>query len=923
MQPPSPTAAPPRDRDAELAWHALDPAEAARRLGADLERGLDDVEVARRLARFGPNALAETRPRSPWMILIDQFRSLVVGLLVAATVVSLATGEILEAMAILVVIALNALIGFATEWKAARALTALKRQVVAEAHVIRSGAEHVVPAADLVPGDVVVLAAGGRVPADGRIVEARRLQVIEAALTGESAPVAKHVEPLHDPAAPLGDRRCMAYLGTTVADGRGRLLVTATGAATEVGKIGRLIGEAGEPRTPLEIQLARLGRTLIGIVLVLCAVIVAAGLLRGNPPLHMIEVGISLAIAAVPEGLPAVATITLALGMQRMARMRALVRRLPAVETLGATTVICTDKTGTLTQNRMSVQALVLGTRHVEVVSNGSLTYRDGSRVLVPSEDDALRRALLVGALCNDARLERKPDGMATLGDPTEGALLIAAERSGLDPDALARDYPRVAEIPFDSRRMRMATAHRAPGGGFLICVKGAPAGVLDACATRQMVEGVARLDDPAREAILDANRDLAARALRVLALAYRDMPCEPDPDDLERDLTCLGLVGLLDPLRPEAHQAVTVCRAAGIRVVMITGDQVLTASEIARQLGLIGADRDDTRVVHARDLDGLDDAGRHRLAAHASVFARVSPEHKLRIVEALQAQGQIVAMTGDGVNDAPALKRAEIGVAMGIMGTEVAKETADMIITDDNFATIVRAVEQGRVIYANIRRVIHFLFSCNIAEVLTVFAAILVGWPLPLLPLQILWLNLVTDVFPALALAVEPATPDVMRRPPRDPRAPLLGRALIGLVAWQGLVIAGVTLLAYRVGLSWYGAEGAGLEHAQTLAFMTLALAQVFHAFDVRSERRSILGPQLFHNAWLWAATAACLLAQTAVVALPPLRRVLHTHPPSPADFVLVTACALAPVAAVELVKLVRRERAAVAPRQPPEAPE
>ncbi len=893
----------------EAVWHALPAHEVARRLGTDVTRGLAPAEVARRLGQYGPNALAETRGRPALAIVLDQFKSLIVVLLIAATAVALALGEIIEAVAILIVIVLNAAIGFLTEWKAEQALTALRKQAAAMAHVIRDGEAHQLPAADLVPGDMAVLAAGARVPADGRVIESVRLQVDEAALTGESHPVAKIPDPLRDENAPLGDRLDMAFMGTAVTDGRGRMIVTATGMRTEVGKIGALIEDAGDQDTPLEQKLAQLGRALVGIVLALCAVIVLAGWLRGNNLLYMLEVGISLAIAAVPEGLPAVTTMTLALGMRRMARLRALVRRLPAVETLGSTTVICTDKTGTLTQNEMTVRALHLGARRVEVTGSGYASggdFRVQGHRIEPHGDDHLALALRIGALSSDAKIDRAGGRTAVLGDPTEGALIVAAEKAGLVPAALNRDYPRTGEVPFSSETKRMVTVHRTPEGKTVAYVKGAPGVLLDASRSQFMASGEHPLTSEDRARFLAVNAELAGRALRVLALAYRVLPDGYDEGRLAQDLVFVGLVGMIDPLRDQAGPAIATCRQAGIRTVMITGDQPATAAEIGRQLGL---DRDargrPLQTVHGRDLAGLDEAGWQRVTAGAAIFARVSPEHKLHIVKALQRHGEIVAMTGDGVNDAPALKKADIGVAMGITGSEVAKETADLIITDDNFATIVTAVEQGRIIYANILRFIHYLFSCNLAEIATVFAAIMIGWPLPLGPLQVLWLNMITDVFPAMALALEPSAPGVMTQPPHDPKEPLLVPRFVGLIAWQGLLLAAVTLATFFVGMQWYGTEGTGLRHAVTMAFMTLALTQVFHAFNARSQRRSAFTDRLFTNGWLWGAVLACLGLQVAAVYVPPLQAALRTVPLTATDWGIVAASSLAPLGVVELVKL------------------
>ena len=696
-----------------------------------------------------------------------------------------------------------------------------------------------------------------------------------------------------------------------IADGRGRLLVTATGMRTEMGRIGTLIDEAGGRETPLERKLAQLGQALVFVVLLLCAIIVVAGWLRGNNLLDMLEVGILLAIAAVPEGLPAVATMTLALGMQRMARRGALVRRLPAVETLGSTTVICTDKTGTLTRDEMTVRAVQLGERRIDVSGTGyapSGDFREGGRAVDARADAHLAMALRAGALCSDATLDLADGGAAVLGDPTEGALLVAAAKAGMGKDDLEKELPRVGEVPFSSESKRMMTVHRGADGREVAYVKGGPEVVADVCVGVFTGEGVRPMTPEGRQRVLANSQEMGGRALRVLALAFKDLPEGHREADLEGDFVFLGLVGMIDPLRDEAKAAIETCRRAGIRIVMITGDQEATAAEIGRQLGL---DRDlrgrPLRTAHGRQLADLDDDGWQAIAAEVGVFARVSPEHKLRIVEALQAGGEVVAMTGDGVNDAPALKQADIGVVMGIKGTEVAKEAAAMVITDDDFTTIVGAIEQGRVIYANILRFVLDLFACNLAEILVVFVALMIGWPLPLGALQILWLNMITDVLPALALALEPSDPDAMKRPPRNPKDALVTPRFVWLIAWQGVLLTAVTLLAFLVGMRWYGAEGPGLRHATTLAFMTLALAQVFHAFNARSKRHSAFTARLFTNGWLWAAVAACSLLQLAAVSVPLLQSVLHTTPLTFGDWGMVLACSLAPVVVVELVKLVQ----------------
>ena len=901
--------------DPAQAWHTLSVEETAQRLETNVTHGLTRAEAALRYMQQGSNALSGAKQRSTLSIFVHQFRSLIVVLLLAAGGVALALGENIEAVAILIVIVVNAVIGFVTEWKAEAALDALRKQTVPVAHVLREGEERQIPAAELVTGDVAILSTGARVPADGRLVEHVRLQLEEAALTGESLPVTKTADALADRDAPVGDKVNMVHMGTVVTDGRGKFIVTATGMLTEMGKIGTLIDEVGTRGTPLEAKLAQLGRALLMIVLVLCAVIVVTGWLRGNSFLYMLEVGISLAIAAVPEGLPAVTTMTLALGMQRMARMHALIRRLPAVETLGSTTVICTDKTGTLTRNEMTVRVFQVGERRVEVTGTGYAPageFRVQGQYVDPGTDDPLRLALRIGMLCNDAKVDRNGGGATVLGDPTEGALIIATEKAGMDRAAMERDYPRIAEIPFNSETKRMVTVHRTPAGKTVAYVKGSPGTLLEASGSQIGAAGISPLTPADRQHWEETNRELAGTALRVLGLAYRELAEGYHEDDLGRDLIFVGQVGMIDPLRDEARTTIATCREAGIRTVMITGDQPATASEIARQLGI---DRDahghPLRTVHARELSSLDAAGWQAVVADAAVFARVSPKHKLQIVEALQLQGHVVAMTGDGVNDAPALKKADIGIAMGLKGTEVAKETADMVITDDNFATIVGAVEQGRIIVHNILRFIHYLFSTNFAEIVTVFAAIMIGWPLPLGALQILWLNIITDIFPALALALEPSAPDVMRRPPRDPKQPLMTQRFVVLIVWQGLLLAGVTLLAFFIGMRWYGTEGVGLRHAVTIAFMTLALAQVFHAFNARSQTRSAFTARLFTNGWLWGAVLICLLLQMAAVYVPFLQAVLHTVPLTATDWGVIAACSLTPVAVVELVKVVQRSTA------------
>ncbi|MCC7053205.1 MAG: HAD-IC family P-type ATPase [Gemmatimonadaceae bacterium] len=886
-------------------------------------KGLTAAKAAELLQSHGPNTLPPARQRSSLAILAHQFRSLIVLLLLVASGIAFAMGDLSEGIAILVVILLNALIGFGTEWKAGRALDSLRSHEVPVARVRRDGHERQVPASELVPGDVVLLHAGDRVPADARVLHATGLHVDESSLTGESVAVLKVHAPEPDAGAALGDRTGMVHMGTTVMAGRGSAEVTATGADTELGHVGRLIADVADRATPLEAKLAELSRAMLVLVLVLCAVIVVAGWLRGNDLLRMLEVGVSLAIAAVPEGLLAVTTMTLAVGMQRMARMKALVRRLPAVEALGATTVICTDKTGTLTQNEMTVRVLLAGPRRIEVTGQGYA--RDGvlhdagheATVLAgATAGDPLAIALRIGALCGDATVQRTGDAVTVLGDPTEVALVVLAEKAGLSRAALQAAWVRTAESPFDSATKRMHTVHQRADGSRVVFAKGAPSSILAASGWELTAEGRSPLTDDARAAWVDRNNVLAGQALRVLALACRELDAGDDApvETLAHDLTFVGLVGMMDPLSDGVTETVAVCRRAGIRVVMITGDQLVTAAEIARQLGIDhAADGRTLRVVHARELAGLDASGWERVVADAAVFARVTPEHKLQIVAALQREGAVVAMTGDGVNDAPALKAADVGIAMGIRGTDVAKDAADIVITDDHFATIVAAVEQGRVIVSNILRFIHYLFACNFAEILTVFAAIMLGWPLPIGVLQILWLNMVTDLFPALSLAMEPAAPGVMQQPPRDPGEALLTRGFAWLIAWQGMLLAASTLVAFAVGMRWHGRSGTELAHAVTVAFMTLSMVQIVHTFSARSRTASIIGAGFLGNRWLWGAVLGSAALQLAAVEVPFLRGVLDTVSLTWADWGLVAACSAAPVIVIELVKAVGRRRSAV----------
>ena len=876
-------------------FHAIPAGLVAAELRVDPAFGLDAKQIKDRRLHFGPNAVLEIRPRTLWQILIDQFASIVIALLAFAAVISWVRGDTLEAIAILVVLLINALVGFTTEWQAGRALYALRRQTGTITRVRREGFETTINAEDLVPGDIVVLNAGDGVPADARLLEAQQLAVEESAMTGESALVEKDIAPV-SLQTPLAERSSMTYLGTSIARGRALAVIVNTGTSTELGRIGRLVSVSTKERSPLELQLVQLGRRLVYLVIVVAVIVIAAGWLRGYQFWMMVEVGISLAVAAVPEALPAVTTLILALGVLRMARHRAIMRRLTAVETLGSTTVICADKTGTLTENRMTVREYYLSDgRAIEV-----------DQCHAPVENDELfEHVLRIGVLCNEASF-RSVEGSENhiVGDPTETALLVVADALVVDISRERTVNPKLTERPFHSSTKRMTTLHRRHDGQHFAALKGAPTVVLDACSTYMNAEGKSTpLDRGVLYRFNGANAAMASRALRVLALAVKHFDDGYVSDeDLETGYTFLGFVGMVDPPRPHVKESIREAQLAGIRTVMLTGDQINTGRAIAQELGL---GQGNPVAIHARELVEADQIRLAELAQNSDVFARVSPEDKLRIVEALQASGEVVAVTGDGVNDAPALKRANIGIAMGQRGTEVAKEAADVVLSDDNFETILRAVESGRTIYANINKFVHLMFSKNLAEVFVIFTAIVSGWPLPLLPLQILWMNLVTDVFPALALAVEPTSPEIMKRPPRSSRASLLSMPFLRLIAWQAALLAIIALIAYAWALCRYGTG----EHARTIALLVLIGVQIGHMFNCRSRTRSILSG-MFSNPMVWLATLIVISLQLAAVYLGPLARVLGTVAPSMFDWVIVVSCVLIPVAIVETTKFIIRRR-------------
>ncbi len=887
-----------------LAWHATDAESAVQRLGSDATAGLSSEAAARRLADLGPNAVAEAPVDSPWLLFAHQFRSPLIYILFVAAALAAALGHWGDAAVILGVVLVNALIGALQEGRAERSMAALRRLSELQSRVLRDGREQPLAARELVPGDVLLLAAGDAVGADARLLDASSLAAAEAALTGESVPVGKRVDTLPE-ATGLGDRRNMVYSGTYITAGRARAVVTATGEHTEVGSIARMTRQAREPKTPLEMRLAGFGRQLVAGALALFAAVMVFGLLRGLPLAELLMVAISQTVSMVPEGLPVAMTIALAVGIQRMAARGAIVRRLSAVETLGSTTVIASDKTGTLTRNEMTVGALWLpGDRSIEV---GGVGYapagklREGDRDVDP-EDPALRELLRAAVLCNDAELLPPRDGAGwrVLGDPTEAALLVVAAKAGIDARALRERHPRSGEIPFDSDVRMMATLHAADHGLLRQYVKGAPEAVLRHCTADAA---------PTLQAARTAAEAMAQRALRVLAVAASAPGPAGEPtlqggfDALAGRVRLLGLIGQIDPPRDEARAAVAACRAAGIRPLMITGDHKLTGLAIARELGIAGEQDeglDGVELERLNETELLDELPR------IAVFARVHPAQKLRIVEALQARGEVVAMTGDGVNDAPALARADVGVAMGITGTEVAKSAAKIVITDDDFATIVAAVEQGRVVYANLKKVILFLFVTSIDEVLVLLLALLAGLPLPLAAVQILWINIVTESTLTVNLVMDPPDGDEMARPPVARDQPLLDRSMLARIALLAPVAVAVTFGWF----AWRQAAGVPYEVVRTETFTLLAVCQWFNVLNCQSATASALRLGLLRNHWLAGGFALSLALQAAVLYLPVLNRLFHTVALPPHHLLGIAAAASCVLWVEELRKAMVRSR-------------
>jgi Ca2+-transporting ATPase len=956
----------------QTAWHALDMDQVLKDLQVR-DTGVTRHEAEERLERFGPNQLQEGKPTSFLAVLWEQLNNFVVLLLIAASAVSALLGEWVDAGAIMAIVVLNTVLGIVQERRAEQALAALKRLAAPEAQVLRDGHRHVIPARELVPGDIVFLEAGNYVPADMRLLEAVNLRAEEASLTGESLPVKKNAATVLDRNVPLGDRKNTAFMGTLISYGRGRGVVISTGMNTQLGLIATMLQSVEEEVTPLQRRLDQLGKTLSYGALALVAVVFIVALINNteigglftSPALFFSEnarvitevfiIAVSLAIAAVPEGLPAVVTISLALGMQEMIKRHALIRKLASVETLGSATVICSDKTGTLTQNEMTVTRLWADGKMLEITGTGYAPvgeFREGGQPVDISRYPAARTVLWLGVLNNDSDLEEieGDEGERTyriVGDPTEGALIVAAAKAGAYRTDMKKAYPRESEVPFDSERKRMITIHDVknpqPGDPSpfydkqqldwdVIAVKGAPDVVLGLCTQYMGMDDTPRpLTDEMRHSILDANDSMTREALRALGFAYR---LERDvPDDIEQvgthrlesDLVFVGLVGMIDPPREEVKPALTTAKQAGIRTIMITGDYANTARAIAESIGLL---RPGHQVATGTDLDSMSDEDLQREIVQTDVFARVSPEHKMRIVEALQANQEVVAMTGDGVNDAPAIKRADIGIAMGITGSDVAKGTADMVLTDDNYASIVAAVEQGRIIYSNIRKFVFFLLSANVAEIMIIFLATLAGLPPPLTAIQLLWLNLITDGAPALALAMEKGDPDIMSRKPRHRNEPIVNSTMRTGIVVQMFAQAGVVLTAFALGLLWhlragdvlpaganplafliqYDWRGVDVQTAETMAFVTLSLCELFRAYTVRSEFASIFRLGIFSNRTMQGAVTLSIILLLLVCTVPFLQPIFNTHVLAPVEWGVVLGLAILPAIAEEITKFFLR---------------
>lgn len=910
-------------------WYQLDPEEVLRKLQSSAETGLTEAEAQQRLREYGPNELIEKEAKSPWRILFEQMAEPMVLILIAAALISIILKEYIDAVVIILIVIINAAIGVSQEYRAEKAIAALKKLALPTVKVRRDGHPMTVSSRDLVPGDIVRLEAGDFAPADGRLIESANLRIEEASLTGESEPVEKKVVTLQGNDLALGDRINMIHMGTVVTYGRGTAVITETGMNTQLGHIANLLQGVGRDPTPLQTRLAQLTKTLAIISLVIIALVIALGVWRSAGAIgwgELVLTGISLAVAAVPEGLPAVVTITLALGAQRMLKRHALIRKLPAVETLGSVTVICSDKTGTLTENRMTVTVLDVANEKQSIKNLVASRLPVVHAEVDPSLPPPTRTlGLLVKAmvLANDTELEIEEgtNQIRAVGDPTEAALVVAAAQLGLNKTNLEKRWPRVAELPFTSTRKRMTTIHKTaiePGQSdspwhdapYVAFCKGAVDGLLEICETVWYGDNEKPLDNELRGRILESNQTLAAEGQRILGVAFRPFTTLPDTTneaEIEKHLTFIGLIGMLDPARPEVKSSVATAKEAGIRPIMITGDHPLTAQYIAQELQIIRHDED--KNLTGQDLAQISVEELEKIVEGVSVYARVSPEHKLNIVQALQAKGHIVAMTGDGVNDAPALRKADIGVAMGITGTDVSKEAADMILLDDNFATIVAAIEEGRVIYDNIRKFIRYTLSSNFGELFVMFIGPLLGMPLPLLPLQILWINLVTDGVPGLALAIEPGERNIMKRKPFHPQENILARGLGSMILWVGGLMGFISLLAGY--FYWRTDPTDAFSQAtvwQTMIFTTLTLAQMGNALAIRSDYDSLFTIGIFSNRPMVGAVGLTFVLQLALIYVPFLQNVFNTVALTGGQLALCLGLSATVFVAIEIQKWIKR---------------
>lgn len=889
-------------------WHCMDVKEVLTELKSSPSTGLTEEEALARLQRHGPNALKEGKKKTLFQRFADQFKEFLVVLLILSAVVSAAFNELEDAAAIIVIVLINAVLGVAQENKAESALDALKRLTNPKARALRSGRVSVVDASSLVPGDIVLLEAGDIVPADMRIIEDASLKIEEAAITGESLPVDKSASDVLGPEAEPGDRTNMAFMGTSVSYGRGRGAVVSTGMQTRVGLIAGMLQEQKDEKTPLQLSLDKLGKILGIAAVVLSLAVFAAGFMRGEEPLVMFMTAVSLAVAAIPEGLTAIITIVLALGVQRMAKRNAIIRRLPAVETLGSATVICSDKTGTLTTNRMTVRKMKLRHTWVDVTGDGYAPeggFNVGGIRYDHESDMAFTELLKCAVLANDASYEKEPDGGATMiGDPTEGCLLVAAAKAGIWKSELEKRFPRAREVPFDSIRKRMSTINRMDDGSYRLYTKGAPDEVLKMSTAMLSDNGVRLASKADFGYYLEANDAMAGSGMRVLGLAYADLKSLPEKagSELEAGMTFMGLVGMQDPARPETALAVEACHKAGIIPVMITGDHMSTANAIARQVGI--ADQDSLTLTGS-ELEKTTDAELIAAVEKTRVYARVSPEHKVRIVDAWRKKGYVVAMTGDGVNDAPALKKADIGVAMGITGTDVAKGAADMILTDDNFATIVRAVEEGRVIFDNIRKSVQYLVRCNIGEIVLIFVSIASGLARPLLPIHILWINLVTDSLPALSLGLDPPEEGIMEKAPRKQTDPIMGRRLLFTLVIHGMLLGAAALASFVIGeraLFWGLVPD--VSAGRSMCLITMTFGQLFTAFSVSCSQKSLLECGIFRNANLVKSVLLSGAIQLAALYVPAMAEFLKLTPLGARQLAIALGLALLMVPAAEALK-------------------